>query len=130
MRLAIRMKTAAGRQGGLAGWLLEWFKMPLGHRFARLAARFGRDRAAPRMELVEVLALGGKRQLLLVVCDGQRYLVGIGGDGVQTIVPMGQLLPREGMEAGIDAVPEGRGTRAHGICMVARPSAADVGCGS
>jgi hypothetical protein len=114
----------------MAGWLLGWFKMPLGQRFARLVTGLGRDRPAPRMELVEVLALGGKRQLLLVVCDGRRYLVGAGGDGVQTIVAMGQSLPREGMEAGVDAVPEGRGTRAHGIRMVAVPGVADLGCGS
>ena len=126
MRLAILTERATG----LAGWLLEWFRMPLGQRFARLVVRLGRDRSAPRMELVEALALGGKRQLLLVVCDGQRYLVGTGGDGVQTIVPMGQPPMREGTEAGAEAVPAGRGTRAHGIRVVARPGAEDLGCGS
>jgi hypothetical protein len=40
------------------------------------------------MELVERLELGGKRQLMLVVCDGQRYLLGAGGDGVHSITEM------------------------------------------
>jgi len=40
------------------------------------------------MELVEMLQLGGRRQLMLVVCDGQRYLVGAGGDSVQSIAEM------------------------------------------
>ncbi len=39
-----------------------------------------------KMELVETLNLGGKRQLMLVQCDGQRYLVGLGSDSVQSIV--------------------------------------------
>jgi len=124
MRLAIRKERATG----LAGWLLEWFKMPLGQRLARLVTRLGRDRADPRMELVEVLALGGKRQLLLVVCDGQRYLVGTSADGVQSIVPMGQPPVREGVEAGADAVPAAQVARAHGIRAVARPGSADLGC--
>jgi flagellar biogenesis protein FliO len=38
------------------------------------------------MRLAETLSLGGKRQLMLVICDGQRFLVGTGGEGVGTIV--------------------------------------------
>lgn len=40
------------------------------------------------MELVETLPLGGKRQLMLVLCDGQRVLVGAGSDGVHSITEM------------------------------------------
>jgi flagellar biogenesis protein FliO len=46
------------------------------------------------MELIETLQLGGKRQLMLVVCDGRRILVGAGGDGVQAVVEM-QAAPEE-----------------------------------
>jgi hypothetical protein len=75
---------------GLAGWLLSW---------ARRIARTGlgnlkRGRGARRMELVETLQLGGKRQLMLVMCDGQRYLVGAGGDAVNSIEAM-RLQPVE-----------------------------------
>jgi len=37
------------------------------------------------MMLIDKLELGGRRQLLLVECDGQRYLVGAGGDSVHSI---------------------------------------------
>jgi flagellar biogenesis protein FliO len=39
-----------------------------------------------RMSIVESLSLGAKKQLLLVSCDGEHYLVGTGPDSVQTIV--------------------------------------------
>jgi len=80
------------------------------------------------MELVEALSLGGKQQLLLVVCDGQRYLVGTGGDSVQSIVPMGQQLVQSA-GANAETGKSVGGTRAHGIRMVVRPGAEDVGCG-
>jgi len=35
---------------------------------------------------VETLALGGKRQLMLVTCAGESFLVGGGLDSVETIV--------------------------------------------
>ncbi len=37
------------------------------------------------MELVETLSLGGKRQVMLIECQGERYLVGCGPDAVATI---------------------------------------------
>jgi Flagellar biosynthesis protein, FliO len=40
------------------------------------------------MELIETLSLGGKRQLMLVRCGGQHFLVGGGFDTVETIVPI------------------------------------------
>lgn len=46
-----------------------------------------RPRNSPRrMELVETLNLGGKRQLMLVLCEGQRFLVGAGAEEVQSII--------------------------------------------
>lgn len=54
-------------------------------------AGLGRRRSPRRMELIETLALGGKRQLMFVVCDGRSFLVGAGGEGVQAIAEMGVL---------------------------------------
>jgi hypothetical protein len=39
--------------------------------------------------MVECLSLGGRRQLMLVECSGERYLVGGGADTVETIVHVG-----------------------------------------
>jgi flagellar biogenesis protein FliO len=70
----------------------------------------GKARAKRRMELVEMLQLGGKRQLMLVVCDGQRYLVGAGGDSVQSIAEMREPLAANNvsiaMSEATDAVRE------------------------
>ena len=38
------------------------------------------------MRVVETLALGGRKQLVLVSCAGERFLVGTGPEQVQTIV--------------------------------------------
>lgn len=38
------------------------------------------------MRLIETLPLGAKRQLLLVSCDGERFLVGTGPESVQSIL--------------------------------------------
>jgi flagellar biogenesis protein FliO len=46
------------------------------------------ERVAQRkqLKLVETLALGGKRQLMLVMCGGQSFLVGGGPESVEIIV--------------------------------------------
>jgi flagellar biogenesis protein FliO len=59
------------------GWLLRVLRSGL--------AGMGRARGERRLELIETLPLGGKRQLMLVLCDGQRVLVGAGRDGVHSI---------------------------------------------
>jgi flagellar biogenesis protein FliO len=47
----------------------------------------GRSGAAVRhMRVLETLALGPKKQLLLVSCDGEKFLIGTGPDSVQTIM--------------------------------------------
>ena len=68
-------KIAAEPQG-LAGWLIELFRSWRGLREAR----------GKQMQLVETLPLGGKRQLMLVSCAGERFLVGGGAERVETIV--------------------------------------------
>jgi flagellar biogenesis protein FliO len=61
---------------GLAGWLLARFGM-----WQRRA-----ESKQKQMRVEETLSLGGRRQLMLVLCAGERYLVGGGPDSVETIV--------------------------------------------
>ena len=63
--------------GGLAGWVLGFLRK----QQVKTANR--------RMQVVETVALGGRRQLMLVECDGERFLVGSGADRVDTIVRIG-----------------------------------------
>ncbi len=74
-----REDQAPAALGGVAGWLLTAWQT--------VRARGG-ERKRPRRELrvVESLAIGGRKQLLLVSCAGERFLVGTGSDGVGTIV--------------------------------------------
>jgi hypothetical protein len=61
---------------GLAGWVLG---MLSGWRGERTAQR-------KHMRIVETLTLGGRRQLMLVRCGEEHFLVGGGIDSVETIV--------------------------------------------
>jgi flagellar biogenesis protein FliO len=40
------------------------------------------------MELVEMLSLGGRRQLMLIRCAGERFLVGGSLDRIETMVKL------------------------------------------
>lgn len=70
--------------GGLAGWLLDlrrwWRERELRER---------RVEARRQMVVMETLSLGPKTDLLLVSCAGERFLVGTGAAGVQTLVRVG-----------------------------------------
>jgi hypothetical protein len=72
----ISPKGGAVDSRGLADWALK-----LVHSWRGLHHMQRRQ-----MHLVETLALGGKRQLMLVCCDGEKFLVGGGSDSVETIV--------------------------------------------
>lgn len=61
---------------GLAGWVVTRFRTFCG----------GRSAKHEHMRVLETLSLGGKRQLMLVECGDERYLVGGGPESVQTIV--------------------------------------------
>ena len=61
---------------GLAGWVFDLLR---GWRGERTAQR-------KQMRVVETLALGGRRQLMLVSCGDEHFLVGGGMDSVKTIV--------------------------------------------
>jgi flagellar biogenesis protein FliO len=76
-RQTSKRKIAAETQG-LAGWVLGLLRSWRGLREVQ-----GRQK---QMHLVETLALGGKRQLMLVSCEGEWFLVGGGMESVETIV--------------------------------------------
>ena len=61
---------------GLAGWLLALVRWSRGQRECQ----------QKQLRLVETLPLGGKRQLMLVTCAGESFLVGGSFESVETIV--------------------------------------------
>jgi flagellar biogenesis protein FliO len=68
--------AAGQRQHGLASWLLQAWSQ-------RSSLR---ERAGRRLQLVETLSVGGKRQLMLVRCGEEHFLVGGGLESIGTIV--------------------------------------------
>ena len=42
--------------------------------------------AKRRLQVLETLSIGPKKQMLLIRCDGEKYLVATGPDSVQTII--------------------------------------------
>jgi flagellar biogenesis protein FliO len=94
------MRDMKANEAGLANWLLGWIR-----RMARNGlGNLQRGRGQRRMELVETLQLGGKRQLMLVVCDGKRYLVGAGGDAVNSIAALApEMVEEDGRMPGVES---------------------------
>lgn len=83
-RQAVTTKSRI-RPTGLAGWVLG------------LMDRREGLKAAPHLRVLETLSLGGRRQMMLVVCDGERFLVGAGADRIDTIVAVNPVKkPMEG----------------------------------
>ena len=68
--------TACPEVQGVAGWVLGLLRGWRGQR----------EMHRKQLRLVETLSLGGKRQLMLVTCAGESFLVGGGMDSVETIV--------------------------------------------
>ena len=68
--------TAAHEVQGLAGWGLGLLR----------GWRSRSEMQRKQLRLVETLPLGGKRQLMLVTCDGESFLIGGGMESVETIV--------------------------------------------
>ena|SRR5271163_4200916 len=69
--------AASGRARGLVWPLLE-----------RLGVLCG-ARSATQLAVLETLSLGGRRQLFLIACGGERYLVGAGAEGVGSMLRIG-----------------------------------------
>jgi flagellar biogenesis protein FliO len=83
LKAETREDSLGEQNNGLAPWILNRVREVFRGKFAGL----GRSRCKRRMELIERLDLGGKRQLMLVVCDGHRFLVG-GSDSIHSITEM------------------------------------------
>jgi hypothetical protein len=66
----------------------------------------GRARCEVQLELLETLALGGRRQVFLIACGGQQYLVGAGPEQVGCLlqVSAGAAVPAAGQAIG--SMPE------------------------
>lgn len=85
---------AAGGTTSLAEWLLG----------ALRGLRSQRQSAVKQMQLLETLPLGGKRQLMLVSCAGERFLVGGSAESIETIVRVrGESSPDDLVE-GVDGL--------------------------
>jgi len=67
--------------GGLAGWVVGALQGRV-----RLKWRGGSRANVQQLQLLETLPLGGKRQVMLIACAGEHYLIGCGPDSVATIV--------------------------------------------
>ncbi len=74
-RAAVKKSSVVEVQGA-AGWLLGLFG-----RWPE-----GREKEQKRLQLVETLALGGKKQLMLVRCGDEMFLVGGGTESIETIL--------------------------------------------
>lgn len=79
MQASTRQTAAVG---GLAGWLLERLRLGFGRGLRRGLGR-GAQRA-PRLALVERIALAPRQQLALVEAEGRRLLVATSPDGAPT----------------------------------------------
>jgi flagellar biogenesis protein FliO len=70
--------AVASDMSGLAGWVLGLLRGWQGQRGMQ----------QKQLYLVETLPLGGKRQLMLVTCAGESFLVGGSLESVETIVQL------------------------------------------
>jgi flagellar biogenesis protein FliO len=84
--------TAVFEAQGLAGWALGLLRGLGGRRVVQ----------RKQLRLVETLALGGKRQLMLVTCAGESFLVGGGPESVETIVRVKAEVSLDGAAASLD----------------------------
>jgi flagellar biogenesis protein FliO len=72
--------------GGLAAWIIGTLQGRVRIKWRTKARPDGRH-----LQTLETMSLGGKRQIVLISCDGIRYLVGCGTDVVSTIVNVSPL---------------------------------------
>lgn len=74
-------QTGRRSQDGAFAKLIEWLVDVYGGNWSG-----GNKLVTRRMKVLETLPIGGKKQLMLVSCDGEKYLVATGPETVQTIV--------------------------------------------
>jgi flagellar biogenesis protein FliO len=84
--------VAAPGVQGLVVWLFRLFRgLPF------------RGETVPRqLRLIETLSLGGKRQLMLVTCGGESFLVGGSFESIETIVCLRSELSQESLTKSLD----------------------------
>lgn len=63
-------------------------KNPCGRLLQRALQALLPSRTSNRMQLIETLHLGGKRQLSLIQIDGHEYLIGGTSDSVSVLQPL------------------------------------------
>ena len=68
----VNYEKAIAEPQGLAGWIIGLWRSWLGLREVQIKQK--------QMRLLETLPLGGKRQLMLVSCGGERFCWGWGGE--------------------------------------------------
>ena len=71
-------------QTGFVGWLLDAMRW-----WRQRELRGRRQQARRQLTIVETLPLGPRKELVLVTCAGERFLVGTGAEGVQIVVRVG-----------------------------------------
>ncbi len=79
------VSTSSPGVHGVADWILKWLR----------GCRGQQTKTQRQLRLVELLPLGGKRQLMLVTCAGESFLVGGGMDNIETIVRLKKSLDRQ-----------------------------------
>ncbi len=81
---SMKNTKASRNQTGLVGWMLGFMQ----------SLRAESQPVVKQMHLLETLPLGGKRQLVLVSCGGERFLVGGSLESIETIVRIqGEVSP-------------------------------------
>jgi flagellar biogenesis protein FliO len=76
------MATSNVQLGGFAGWAVSAIQ----RRRASVVSR----RSEKQLELVETLSLGGRRQVALIACGGQQFLVGMGADSITSLIAVAE----------------------------------------
>jgi len=84
--------TSTPELQGLAGWVLGVLRGWRGQR----------EMQQKQLRLVETLPLGGKRQLMLVTCAGESFLVGGGMESIETIVRLKPEVSPDVVEKSLD----------------------------
>jgi hypothetical protein len=90
----IASETVAVEGVGIAEWISKLVRSWRGRH----------DVQRRQIHLLETLALGGKRQLMLVSCDGENFLVGGGPDSIETVVRVRAESSRGSVNGKVDGI--------------------------
>ena len=83
-----QLNNSEGVRRGLAGWLMEIWRRRMTQR----------ERVGRTLQVIETLPVGARRQLVLVRCGEEYFLVGGGLESIQTMVKVeGAALQQEAM---------------------------------